>query len=64
MIYIGLQEIIILIVFRDLGINSLTTLNKMAFRGLTYLTELDLFDNEIDYLPPDIFRKLNSLVYL
>lgn len=48
----------------DLGINKLTTLNKNAFRMLALLSELDLFDNEIDYLPDNIFDQLESLKYL
>ncbi|GLV37748.1 uncharacterized protein CBL_06551 [Carabus blaptoides fortunei] len=45
----------------DLAINQLTTLNKGAFHGLTHLTELDLFDNRIDFLPEPIFEDLDSL---
>lgn len=52
------------IVFRDLGVNSLTTLNKDAFQILPYLTEIDLFDNRIDYLPETIFDHLDNLLYL
>lgn len=50
--------------FRDLAINRLTTLNKDAFQDLSHLTELDLFDNQIDFLPESIFEYLDSLVNL
>ncbi|CAH2000035.1 unnamed protein product [Acanthoscelides obtectus] len=48
----------------DLGINKLTTLNKYAFRSMTHLAELDLFDNLLDHLPDNIFMELESLKYL
>ncbi|RZC38999.1 leucine-rich repeat-containing protein 15 [Asbolus verrucosus] len=50
--------------FSDLGINGLTTLNKNAFLMLSYLSELDLFDNKLDHLPDSIFDDLHSLQYL
>jgi hypothetical protein len=51
-------------IFSDLGINGLITLNKNAFLMLSHLTELDLFDNELDHLPDGIFDDLGSLQYL
>ncbi|KAG8221975.1 hypothetical protein J437_LFUL014472 [Ladona fulva] len=48
----------------DLGANHLTTLHRNSFRGLGHLTELDLFDNRIDYLPPNIFESLESVVHI
>ncbi|KAG5864266.1 hypothetical protein JTB14_012519 [Gonioctena quinquepunctata] len=48
----------------DLGINRLTTLHKNAFRSLSQLVELDLFDNKLDHLPDNIFAHLESLKYL
>lgn len=31
---------------------------------MSHLTELDLFDNNIDHLPENIFEHLESLKYL
>lgn len=42
----------------------MTTLNKNVFRSMSYLTELDLFDNKLDHLPDNIFEDLDSLKYL
>lgn len=50
--------------YRDLGINKLSTLNKHAFAMLSHLMELDLFDNELDFLPHSIFDDLDNLRYL
>lgn len=50
--------------FRDLGMNKLTTINKDAFKHLLFLTELEIFDNELDYLPETIFDDLEDLKYL
>lgn len=49
---------------RDLGVNSLMSLNKAAFHNLVYLTELDLFDNKIDYFPENIFKDLSNLEFV
>ncbi|XP_063218600.1 leucine-rich repeat-containing protein 3C-like [Bacillus rossius redtenbacheri] len=48
----------------DCGINHLSTLHKDAFKQLGNLSELDLFDNKIDYLPDLVFEFLLELRYL
>lgn len=50
--------------FSDLSENQFTTLQKDTFKGLTYLTELDISYNRIDFLPSDIFHDLDSLYKL
>ncbi|XP_052130540.1 leucine-rich repeat and immunoglobulin-like domain-containing nogo receptor-interacting protein 2 [Frankliniella occidentalis] len=48
----------------DLSVNRLSTLHKDAFRGLVHLTDLDLYDNELDFLPESLFESLDSLQHL
>jgi len=48
----------------DLGANRLGTLNKDAFKGMINLNELDLFDNQIEYLPDSVFDSLENLINL
>lgn len=48
----------------DLSRNSLSTLHKDTFRGLTLLKELDLSNNVLDFLPFDLFQDLDSLLQL
>lgn len=56
--------LLIRLCFRDLGRNSLSTLNAATFKSLIYLTEIDLFDNRLDYLPESVFDQLDSAEYL
>lgn len=46
---------------RDLGTNKLRTLHKTTFKGMRSLTELDMFDNHVEFLPPGIFDSLVNL---
>ncbi|KAL7734253.1 hypothetical protein ACLKA6_011920 [Drosophila palustris] len=48
----------------DLSRNTLSTLHKDTFRGLTLLKELDLSNNVLDFLPFDLFQDLDSLLQL
>ncbi|CAG4937745.1 unnamed protein product [Colias eurytheme] len=45
----------------DLGTNKLRTLHKSSFKGMRSLTELDMFDNHVEYLPSGIFDSLINL---
>ncbi|KAI8428923.1 hypothetical protein MSG28_007544 [Choristoneura fumiferana] len=46
---------------RDLGTNKLRTLHKTTFKGMRSLSELDMFDNHVEYLPAGIFDSLVNL---
>ncbi|EDW17575.1 leucine-rich repeat-containing protein 15 isoform X1 [Drosophila mojavensis] len=48
----------------DLSRNSLSTLHKDTFRGLTLLKQLDISNNVLDFLPFDLFQDLDSLLQL
>lgn len=52
---------IALIISRDLGTNRLRTLHKTTFKGMRSLTELDMFDNNVEYLPAGLFDSLVNL---
>lgn len=52
------------ICFRDLAINFLSSLHKYTFQDLSHVVELDIFDNQIDFLPESIFEYMDSLVNL
>ncbi|KAI8428915.1 hypothetical protein MSG28_007544 [Choristoneura fumiferana] len=45
----------------DLGTNKLRTLHKTTFKGMRSLSELDMFDNHVEYLPAGIFDSLVNL---
>ena len=44
--------------------NRLTTLNRNVFKTLIHLVRIDLFDNQIDYLPETVFSMAESLKYM
>lgn len=60
----ALSSINFIIYFRDLAINFLSSLHKYTFKDLPHVVELDLFDNQIDFLPETIFEDMDSLVNL
>lgn len=49
------------LIFSDLGTNKLRTLHKTTFKDMRSLTELDMFDNHVEYLPAGIFDSLVNL---
>ena len=48
----------------DLSGQNITALAAGDFAGLTALTELDLFNNDLAELPDDVFDRLTSLEIL